>query len=435
MALIRCPECGKEISDLAEKCPNCGYPIKFNSTPVPPSNTYNISSNNNPYKNNIPYQSQQVKPYKNSYTPKKERNNLSLAAFILSILGCTFIIGFVLAIIDIRKDNSEDKRLSWYAVGICCFWLVCSVLNGIINPPEDTGEKTDSTQETSIVSDTKPDFSPDIIENNETTEQESTVPEPYKIPDAPAEPITYEEVFFYTLVDNIDTYNGQYVRTSIEVYTCYDSEDRPYIKSRYADSNLSSSSSPITVYPDNYQYYERGDYITVEGRVAKENYDSVLIDAHIISSGEKAKIAFDSGLSVCQEEYNKRLQQEKDTFIESCINVSYDDLRRYPESYEDVPIKITIYAKDVEPDGWIFPGDIIATVGGEELAVYDDRIVREPRIMEGDTITVYATGYGLSTIKLKQKGIVFSKTVDEYNVPAIKIKYTEKDNDFSESTN
>lgn len=27
MALIKCPECGKEISDSAKTCPNCGYPI------------------------------------------------------------------------------------------------------------------------------------------------------------------------------------------------------------------------------------------------------------------------------------------------------------------------------------------------------------------------------------------------------------------------
>ncbi len=26
MALIKCPECGKEISDRSEGCPNCGYP-------------------------------------------------------------------------------------------------------------------------------------------------------------------------------------------------------------------------------------------------------------------------------------------------------------------------------------------------------------------------------------------------------------------------
>ena len=28
MALISCPECGKEVSDTAKKCPNCGYQIK-----------------------------------------------------------------------------------------------------------------------------------------------------------------------------------------------------------------------------------------------------------------------------------------------------------------------------------------------------------------------------------------------------------------------
>ena len=31
MALIKCPECGKEISDMANSCPNCGYPIKENT--------------------------------------------------------------------------------------------------------------------------------------------------------------------------------------------------------------------------------------------------------------------------------------------------------------------------------------------------------------------------------------------------------------------
>ena len=30
MALIKCAECGREISDKAEMCPGCGYPIKRN---------------------------------------------------------------------------------------------------------------------------------------------------------------------------------------------------------------------------------------------------------------------------------------------------------------------------------------------------------------------------------------------------------------------
>lgn len=28
MALIKCPECGKETSDSAKVCPNCGFRIK-----------------------------------------------------------------------------------------------------------------------------------------------------------------------------------------------------------------------------------------------------------------------------------------------------------------------------------------------------------------------------------------------------------------------
>lgn len=27
MALIRCPECGTEVSNKADKCPKCAYPI------------------------------------------------------------------------------------------------------------------------------------------------------------------------------------------------------------------------------------------------------------------------------------------------------------------------------------------------------------------------------------------------------------------------
>lgn len=33
MALITCPECGKEVSDMAKMCPNCGYPINDATVP------------------------------------------------------------------------------------------------------------------------------------------------------------------------------------------------------------------------------------------------------------------------------------------------------------------------------------------------------------------------------------------------------------------
>ena len=34
MALIKCPECGKEISDKASSCPNCGCPIETDDNGV-----------------------------------------------------------------------------------------------------------------------------------------------------------------------------------------------------------------------------------------------------------------------------------------------------------------------------------------------------------------------------------------------------------------
>ena len=30
MALIKCPECSKEVSDKAKTCPHCGYPLTNN---------------------------------------------------------------------------------------------------------------------------------------------------------------------------------------------------------------------------------------------------------------------------------------------------------------------------------------------------------------------------------------------------------------------
>lgn len=37
MAMIKCPECGKDISDTAASCPNCGYVIKTKPIDISPT--------------------------------------------------------------------------------------------------------------------------------------------------------------------------------------------------------------------------------------------------------------------------------------------------------------------------------------------------------------------------------------------------------------
>lgn len=43
MALIKCPECGKEISDKAKTCINCGFPIKQKSVCTINGTEHNLS--------------------------------------------------------------------------------------------------------------------------------------------------------------------------------------------------------------------------------------------------------------------------------------------------------------------------------------------------------------------------------------------------------
>ncbi len=35
MALIECPECGRQVSDSAAECPECAYPVGAGTSPVP----------------------------------------------------------------------------------------------------------------------------------------------------------------------------------------------------------------------------------------------------------------------------------------------------------------------------------------------------------------------------------------------------------------
>lgn len=42
MALVYCPDCGKEVSDSAISCPNCAYPLSKLNTQI----SYQINPNN-----------------------------------------------------------------------------------------------------------------------------------------------------------------------------------------------------------------------------------------------------------------------------------------------------------------------------------------------------------------------------------------------------
>jgi len=65
----------------------------------------------------------------NNYSDNEGKiTGLSIAAFILSILGCLSIVGLILGIIDLTKKDGRKKGLSIAAVVIGALWLVASAV-------------------------------------------------------------------------------------------------------------------------------------------------------------------------------------------------------------------------------------------------------------------------------------------------------------------
>ena len=91
MALIECPECGREISDKVKACPHCGYPMENND-------------------NNI-YKEQKVELTSVNLKPKNPEKTKKL----LLILGGIAIVAIIaFAVIYLIKTNNEKEAYNTY---------------------------------------------------------------------------------------------------------------------------------------------------------------------------------------------------------------------------------------------------------------------------------------------------------------------------------
>jgi len=96
MALIFCPDCGKEVSDSASKCPNCAYPLD--------------------------------KLKSNTIYPAHKNNQLIIAGYIVAFLSLfilpilLLITGIVIGIINVTKG----------AIGHGILQIILSLIFGIL---------------------------------------------------------------------------------------------------------------------------------------------------------------------------------------------------------------------------------------------------------------------------------------------------------------
>ncbi|MCR5542795.1 MAG: hypothetical protein K6F55_01485, partial [Eubacterium sp.] len=95
---------------------------------------YNQQGYQNQYQNNQQTPSFNVPNYtQTAYDVRKTGNSgLGIAALIFSILGCTAVIGFILAVIDLLdKKSGKKKNCSALALGVCFMWALIIIPNKI----------------------------------------------------------------------------------------------------------------------------------------------------------------------------------------------------------------------------------------------------------------------------------------------------------------
>lgn len=103
MAMIKCKECEKEMSDHAKICPHCGYE---NSIMFCPECDKQLSSK----ANMCPHCGYAFKNINNgSDSSKGENYNMALASLICSFFGITSIVSLVLGIIVLNANKGKTN--------------------------------------------------------------------------------------------------------------------------------------------------------------------------------------------------------------------------------------------------------------------------------------------------------------------------------------
>ncbi|GAB6069936.1 hypothetical protein JCM30760_10330 [Thiomicrorhabdus hydrogeniphila] len=93
MALIECHECGKQISDSASLCPNCGAPVRANQ-----------------YKkgNKVPYTDQEVAVL---LSKKKKTSHLLHLVLSLFTFGIWIVMWVLISISNSSVNAKIDKQI------------------------------------------------------------------------------------------------------------------------------------------------------------------------------------------------------------------------------------------------------------------------------------------------------------------------------------
>ena len=154
---------------------------------------------------------------------------------------------------------------------------------------------------------------------------------------------------------------------------------------------------------------------------------TIATEATYDSSGTKTQICTVCGQEISKKSYTLSEDERIAYYKKDCTPVSYDDLYRYPDTYQGKRISCTVYIKDVETlDSAIFEDQYVGTLNGNTISVFDGRNVKEPKLRAGDTVVIYGEGRGYNTQFSYQSGLLgLPKNVQTEKIPSITIIYVD----------
>ena len=127
MSLVKCPECGKEISDSAKMCPSCGYPIK-----ICPECKKIVYKNADKCDNcGYPFNESHTKTEANENTNKPNKFPTYMAISVISFI--VFVICWYYGISHgVKNATAEYYYAAVGYVGMDLIWArICSILKPI----------------------------------------------------------------------------------------------------------------------------------------------------------------------------------------------------------------------------------------------------------------------------------------------------------------
>ena len=145
--------------------------------------------------------------------------------------------------------------------------------------------------------------------------------------------------------------------------------------------------------------------------------------AELQSRVDAVYAAIEAEMQSAAEEMQRAVATEE--LRTAAASPTYDELFRFPETFRGAPIRITVTIRQADVDrlGGLIQGGYGARMGGQDIAIFDGREVREPRLRVGDNVTIYGVGDGLYRLVTRERGVILGRVVDERYIPRVRIHY------------